>query len=103
MATFPELVEKKNTKWIDKFGRDFIWTPQGGSPTTVKGILNYNYLDTTGGVGIQTHHADVTVEAADVPNIDTGDAWADGSQNYVISALEPDGEGLIDIILMRVN
>jgi hypothetical protein len=102
MATYPELVAKKNTKWIDKFGRNFTWTPQGGDPTPVKGILDYNYLDTTGGSGIQTYHASVMVEAADVPGIDTGDAWADGGQNFVISALEPDGEGLIEIILMRV-
>jgi hypothetical protein len=102
VATFSELVDKKNTKWIDKFGRDFTWTPQGGDPTTVKGILNYNYLDTTGGIGVQTYDADVTVEAADVPGIDTGDGWADGAQNFVISKLEPDEEGLIEVILMKV-
>lgn len=102
MATFPELVDKKNSQWINKFGRAFVWTPQGGDPTSVKGILDYNYLDTTGGSGIQTYHASVMVEAATVPGIDTGDGWADGSQNFIISALEPDGEGLIDVILMRV-
>lgn len=102
MATWEELTAKLAHRLVDKFGRWFVWTPQGGAATQIKGILDHNYLDTTGGIGIQTFHASLTVDAADVPGIDTGDALADGGTNYIISALEPDGEGAIDLILMRV-
>ena len=102
MATWEELTRRQAHRLVDKFGRWFVWTPQGGNPTNVKGILDHNYLDDTGGIGIQTHSASLLVDAADVPNIDTGDAITDGATNYVISALEPDGEGAIDVILMRV-
>lgn len=102
MATWEELTAKQAHRLVDKFGRWFVWTPDGGTATNVKGILDHNYLDETGGIGIQTHSATMLVDAADVPNIDTGDAITDGGTNYLISALEPDGEGTITLVLMRV-
>ena len=102
MTDWQTLTTRHARRLVDKFGRDFTWTPDGGSPVTVRGILDHNYMDATGGVGIQTAHASVMVVADDVSGIDTGDAWADGGTNYLISGLEPDGEGVIDIILMRV-
>jgi hypothetical protein len=103
MPTWEELTTNMAGRLVEKFGRAFVWTPQTtGLPVTIKGILDHNYLEETGGVGIQTFSAQLTVDTTDVPGIDTGDQIKDGAINYIISELHGDDEGMTDIILMRV-
>ena len=101
MATWQEMATAQARRLVDKFGRDFIWTPQAGAPVTVKGIFDHNYMDDTGGFGIQTYSASVQVVADDVEGIAAGDTWTDGAVDYTVKQLEPDGEGIVNILLRR--
>ena len=102
MATWDEMCAGQAARLVAKFGRDFTWAPQAGQPATVKGIFDHNYLDDTGGIGIQTYTASVQVTAADVPGIRTGDGWTDGATTYTIVKVMPDGDGMVDLLLNKV-
>lgn len=102
MVSWEDMCAHQAARLVAKFGREFTWTPQAtGQPATVKGIFDHNYMDDTGGVGIQTYNASVQVNATDVPGIATGDAWADGAIAYTIVKVMPDGDGMIDLLLHK--
>jgi hypothetical protein len=93
--------DRLNAAVRDKFGLDVLYTPDGGSPRTVKAIVEQDYYSETGGVGIQTGALVFQVVDADVPELAVGDGFELLSVAYVAVEVKPDFNGMTDVVLNR--
>jgi hypothetical protein len=93
-------------------GIALTYTPTGGSATSIKAILNQEYVDIdTGGMPIQGYQPVAHVKTTDIPNIAFGDALAapaiknlDGTTikaatNYKVINFEHDNLGMTSLLL----
>lgn len=93
--------DRLNTKSRDKFGIDVIYTPDGGSPRTVKAIVDRDYYSETGGVGIQTETLVLEVVDDDLPELAVGDGFEVLTVAYNAVEVKPDFHGMTDVVLNR--
>lgn len=93
--------DRLNQAVRDKFGIDATYTPDGGSPRTVKGVMERDYFSETGGIGIQTEALVFQVVDADVPELAVGDGFVLLATAYTVVEVKPDFHGMTDIVLNR--
>ena len=94
--------DRLNTTVRDKFGIDVTYTPDGGSPRTVKAVVERNYFAETGGVGIQTESLVLQVVDDDVPELAAGDDFTVLTVAYVAVEVKPDFNGMTEVVLNKV-
>lgn len=75
------------------------YTPDGGSPSTIYGIFDQQYFDDSGEVGIESNSPAFHCAEADVSGVAQGDALTINTTDFEIVNVQPDGTGLIVLIL----
>jgi len=84
---------------LDGFFNDFaIFATVAGSP--VRGFFDMPYSEGIAGL-VAGASMSLMCKAADVPGADRGDAVAIGATNYTVAGVEPDGHGLVKLLLMK--
>ena len=80
----------------DDFGQTATYTPQGGSASTINGILDKESEDIEGGgeIGVIYSVTTFTCRTADVSSAAFGDSLATGGTTYTVRKVEPDGNGI---------
>jgi hypothetical protein len=84
---------------VDELADSVIWTPAGGSATTIAGNFDNEYYDAGGPVGIEGSQPKVLTLASLVPGVADGDAITADGDDYTIVDIRPDGSGFVDLIL----
>lgn len=84
-------------------GRVVTYTPDGGSPRTLSGMLQ-EFTEMVGGESIDVVGSNpiLSVRTADIPEIATGDQISVGGQDYEAQVIRPDSEGITEIILEKL-
>lgn len=90
----------------DDFGDEAAYTPSGGSPVMLTGILNSPHLNVQlNDVPVSDSAPTFLCRSADLPNGarggDAGDTLAIGSTTYRVTDLQPDGTGMTLLTLGR--
>lgn len=97
LETSSDLASFFNT---DDHGVSVTFTPDGGSASTIVGILNNEFqLVDVGETGVESTMPVLTVRTADVPSLAQGDAFVIDSVNYKSVIVRPDGTGVTEIQL----
>jgi hypothetical protein len=86
----------------DDFGVAATYTPSGGSASTVNGLLEDDFfaaLSGTSEVPIESAKLTFTCREADVSSPRHGDAVVINSVSYTVVGVQPDGAGMLILIL----
>lgn len=84
----------------DDFATAATYTPDGGSPSTVKGIFDDEYFDEVGGsVGIEGSQPRFMCKLEDVSDVSQGDALSVNGISYQIVNVQKDGTGVVILVL----
>ena len=87
----------------DDFAEVATYTPSGGTPVTVNGIFDLEYVDIDlGGIPIAGLKAVFTCATDDIPGGSEGDAISVRGVDYTIMVCQPDGTGVTKLILEEV-
>jgi len=86
---------------VDDFGVAAIYTPAGGSASTVNGVFDNDFveIDTGGAVSFAQQQATFMCRTADVSSAAEGDAITISGENYIVRIVQPDGTGMTNLIL----
>jgi hypothetical protein len=84
-------------------GRVVTYTPDGGSPRTLSGMLQ-EFTEMVGGesVDVTSSRPVLSVRTADIPEIQTGDLFQIDGQDYAVQVIRPDNEGITDLFLEKL-
>ncbi len=84
-------------------GREVTYTPQGGSPRAISGMLQ-EYSELTGGetVDVVVTNPMLSVRTSDVPEIQVGDQFTVDSQDYEVAVISPDHEGITELAMEKI-
>lgn len=82
------------------FGVDSTYTPDGGSPITVKVIfLNEYYSVEAGNVGMEMSQPIAVLRSADAPNLAHNDTFLIEGITYKSVNVRPDGTGMTEVAM----
>lgn len=85
---------------LSDFGVDATYTPDGGSPSTVKTIfLNEYYSVDAGTVGMEMSQPIAVIRTADAPNLAHNDTFVISAVTYKAVNVRPDGTGMTEVAL----
>lgn len=83
---------------LSDFGVDATYTPDGGSPVTIKTILlNDYYAVETGSVAVEMNQPIAVIRTADAPSIAHDDTMVINAITYKVKNIRPDGTGISEI------
>ena len=84
-------------------GREIVYTPDGGSPRTVSGMLQ-EFTELTGGetVDVVVAKPVLSVRTIDIPEIQAGDIFTIDSQGYEVAVVSPDNEGITELMMEKL-
>jgi len=86
----------------DSHGSSVTYTPDGGSASTINGILNNEFeLVDVGDTGVESTIPVLTVKSSDVSSIAQGDTFVIDSVTYKSVIIRPDGTGVTEIQLEK--
>ena len=81
-------------------GRDVIYTPDGGSPRVISGMLqDFSKMASGETIDVVSSVPTLSVRIMDVPEIKIGDLMNIESQDYKVRIIRPDNEGMVEIEL----
>lgn len=84
-------------------GRLIIYTPGGGLPRNIIGMLQeFTEIVNQGSVDVMATHPVLSARSIDIPEIATDDGIAVDGVNYKVSSIRPDNEGIIELILEKL-
>lgn len=81
------------------FATAAIYTPDGGSPTTVNGIYDHAYVEVN---MVQAERPIFICETANVAGVAKGDALSVDGTDYLVVEPQPDGTGEMTLVLEEV-
>ena len=84
-------------------GREVTYTPTGGTPRVLSGMLQA-YSELVGGesVDVVVNDPVLSVRTQDIPEIQTGDRFTVGGKEYEVAVIRPDSEGITELTLEAV-
>lgn len=84
-------------------GREVTYTPDGGSPRIVSGMLQ-EFTEMTGGetVDVVVAKPVLSVRTIDIPEIQAGDTFAVGGNDYEVAVVSPDNEGITELMMEKL-
>tara|TARA_R110000803_G_scaffold96314_2_gene164440 strand:- start:486 stop:794 length:309 start_codon:yes stop_codon:yes gene_type:complete len=86
----------------DTHGIDCVFTPSGGSATTIKGIFNNEYYAMGGGeVDVESSQPVFYSKASNLSSASHGDSMVINSVTYKIINIRPDETGMIEVVLEK--
>lgn len=81
-------------------GLTVSYTPSGGSATSIKAIVNDEYLGIEGdSVDIEGKQIFLVCRSGDVPNIAHNDTFGFESKTFKVRNVRPDGTGFTEMLL----
>lgn len=83
------------------FAEAATWSPQAGAPAAVSGIFTDGHRSQFGEAGVSATLATFTLDAATAPGLSAGDGLTARSVDWRVADVQPDGSGLIRLILER--
>ena len=84
-------------------GREVTYTPEGGSPRALSGMLQaMSEISGAETVDIVTARPVLSVRTIDIPEIQEGDAISIEAQDYEVAVIQPDNEGITELILEKL-
>ena len=83
---------------VADFAVGAVYTPAAGSPSTVVGIFDRDYLDPLDNL-VEGSAPAFLCKASDVPALAQGDTFVINGETYKSRGNEPDGTGLIRVRL----
>ncbi len=89
--------------YFSDFAVDAVYTPQGGSASTIKVIFNNEYAAAMSsiGVGIEGALPEAVCKTSDVTNAKHSDTLTVGSTTYHVLNVQPDGTGITILTLSK--
>jgi len=79
------------------------YTPAGGAAKTINGVFEDEYVEiNSGDVGVEGSGPKFICAAADVSGVKQGDALVINSVSYTVSEVQPDGAGVVELVLRKV-
>ena len=85
---------------LSDFGVDATYTPDGGSPSTIKTIfLNEYYSVDAGSVGMEMTQPIAVIRTADAPSLAHNDTFVIETITYKAVNVRPDGTGMTEVAL----
>ena len=84
-------------------GREVTYTPQGGLPRTISGMLQ-EFSELTAGetVDMVISTPILSARSIDIPEIQTGDQFSVLGQDYEVAVIKPDNEGITELMLEKL-
>lgn len=82
------------TPFFADFGEDVVLN----GTTTVRGIFDKEYVDALGNL-VEGSAPVLRCVAADVPSVEHGDTFEIRSAAYSVASVQPDGTGLVVLVL----
>ncbi len=84
-------------------GREVTYTPDGGSPRIVSGMLQ-EFTELTGGetVDVVVAKPVLSVRTIDIPEIQAGDVFTIDSQDYEVAVVSPDNESITELMMEKL-
>jgi hypothetical protein len=81
-------------------GREVTYTPDGGTPRVLSGMLQA-FSELVGGesVDVVVNNPVLSVRTQDIPEIQTGDQFTVDGKDYEVAVIRPDSEGITELIL----
>lgn len=86
----------------EQHGETATWTPASGDAKSIAGIFNHEFSENSlGTAGAESTTPIFVCQASKVPNIAQGDTLTINSQNYSVRQVEPDGQGVVALVLEK--
>ena len=84
-------------------GRLVTYTPDGGSPRSLFGMLQ-EFSELTSGetVDVVVSKPVLSIRTLDILEIKTGDLFTVEGRNYEVAVIRPDNEGITELILEKL-
>ena len=84
-------------------GREVTYTPQGGSPRILSGMLQA-FSELAGGetIDIVVNQPILSVRSIDIPEIAVGDQFTIDGEDYEVAVIRPDSEGISELTLEKL-
>lgn len=88
---------------LNDFGVNVTYTVQNGSPVTIKGIFDNQFIevDSGGSVGFAVQEPRLHCRTEDVPNATEGDTFVVSGVTYLSRVVQDDGTGMTLMQLER--
>jgi hypothetical protein len=84
-------------------GREVTYTPDGGSPRVISGMLQaFSELASGETVDVVVASPVLSVRTIDIPEIQTGDQFTIDGQDYEVAVIQPDSEGITELMLEKL-
>jgi hypothetical protein len=84
-------------------GREVTYTPTGGAPRVLSGMLQaYSELASGESVDVVVAQPVLSVRTADVAELQTGDQFTVDGKDYEVAVIRPDSEGITEIMLEKL-
>ena len=85
------------------FGQSITYTVQGGSPSTITGIFDAQFIevDAGGTVGFAMQQPRLMLRTSDVVNCTEGDTFVISGTTYLSRIVQDDGTGMTMIVLEK--
>lgn len=84
-------------------GRVVTYTPDGGTPRVLPGMLQeFSEMVSGESVDITSSRPVLSVRTADIPEIQTADQFQIDGQDYEVQVIRPDNEGITELILEKL-
>ena len=84
-------------------GRVVTYTPDGGSPRVLSGMLQA-FSELVGGetIDLVVNQPVLSLRTMDIPEIAVGDQFSIDSQDYEVVVIKPDSESITELLLEKL-
>jgi hypothetical protein len=88
---------------VDDFGSSATYTPLSGSPSTISGLFDNEYLavDAGGSVPVAMQQPMFTCLTSAVSSAQEGDTLLISTTTYKVTNVQPDGQGMTVLMLQE--
>lgn len=101
---FIEDMQAHHLSLLEKLdGREVVYTPLVGVPRVLSGMLQ-SFSELAGGetVNVVVTNPILSVRTNDIPEITVGDQFSVDGQDYEVSVIQPDNEGITELMLEKL-
>ena len=103
MPFIEDMQERDLTLLQTLDGREVTYTPSGGLPRALSGMLQeFSELTDGESVDVVVTKPILSVRSVDIPEIQVGDQFTVDGQDYEVAVIRPDNEGMTEIMLEKL-
>lgn len=86
---------------VQRLGRPVQYAPQAGQPRTVTAVMDGGYVPAGLQPGVDSVQPTAVCIASEVTGVRDRDTLIDGTLTYRVGSVQPDGDGLVRLVLHR--